>query len=90
MVVRQQGQVLLGQRQVLQPLAQDRFEALVAARAEADGATAGQLQAHFAVGFAQAQDAQAGPVALLRMDAPFEDVLDQAGGVRAGLLGPAD
>ena len=72
-VVRQQGQVLLGQRQVFQPLAQDRFEALVAARAEADGATAGQLQTRLTVGFTQAQDAQAGPVALLRMDAPFED-----------------
>ncbi len=90
MVVRQQGQVGLSQRQVFQPLAQDRFEALVAARAEAEGASAGQLQTHFAMGLAQAQDAQAGPIAVSRVDAPFEDVADHAGRVRPGLLSPAD
>src|SRR5215207_3926812 len=42
------------------------------------------------MGLAQAQDAQAGAVAVLRMDAPFEDGLDHPGGVRPGLLGPAD
>lgn len=89
-VVRQQGQVGLSQRQAFQTLAQDRFEALVAARTEAEGATAGQLQAHFAMGLAQAQDAQAGPVALGWVDAPFEDVADHAGRVRPGLLSPAD
>jgi len=59
-------------------------------RAEAEGASAGQLQTHFAMGLAEAQDAQTGAVTLGRVDAPFEDVADHAGGVRPGLLGPAD
>jgi len=49
--------VLLGQRQVFQALTQDRFEAPVAARAEAEGSSAGRFQARFAMGIAQAQDA---------------------------------
>ena len=40
--------------------------------------------------FAQAQDAQAGAEAVLRMDSAFEDVGDNASGVRPCLLGPAD
>ncbi|MDT4856179.1 hypothetical protein FQZ97_905600 [compost metagenome] len=59
-VVRQQGQVLLGQWQVFQALAQDRFEALVATGAEAEGSPAGGFQTRFAMGFTEAQDAQAG------------------------------
>lgn len=40
--------------------------------------------------FAQAQDAQAGAEAVLRMDPAFEDVGDDAGRIRAGLLCPVD
>lgn len=43
-----------------------------------------------AVLFAQAQDAQAGAEAVLRMDSAFEDVGDNASGVRPRLLCPAD
>ncbi|OSR64447.1 hypothetical protein BV328_05779 [Pseudomonas syringae pv. actinidiae] len=40
--------------------------------------------------FAQAQDAQAGAEAVLRMDSALEDVGDDASGVRPGLFCPAD
>lgn len=42
------------------------------------------------MGLTQAQDAQAGAVAMSRVDAPFEDVADHGSGVRSGLFGPAD
>lgn len=52
-----------------QALAQERCEALIAAFSEADGAQAHQLKTCLAVGFTQAQDAQAGPLVLSQMDA---------------------
>src|SRR5690606_31013961 len=40
--------------------------------------------------FAEPQDAEAGPEALLRMAAALEDLCDQRAGGRAGLVGPGD
>ena len=81
---------MLGQRQALQPLAQDRFEAFVAACAQCQRTLARGFQPRFAVLFTQAQDAQAGAEAVLRVDSAFEDVGDDASGVWPGLLCPAD
>ncbi|CAI9008909.1 hypothetical protein EMIT0324P_90003 [Pseudomonas chlororaphis] len=81
---------MLGQRQPFQSLAQDRFEAFVAACAQCQRTLASGFQPLFAVLFAQAQDAQAGTEAVLRMDSAFEDVGDDAGCIRAGLFCPAD
>lgn len=88
-VARQQRQVRLGQRQALEALAQDRLEAPVATGAEAECTLAGRLQALLAMRLAQAQDAQAGPVAEGRMDAPLEDVADHPGRMGAGMFRPA-
>ena len=65
--VGQQRQILLGQWQALQALAQDRFEAFVTARAQRQRTLASGFQPLFAVLFAQAQDAQAGAEAVLRI-----------------------
>ncbi|KPW71317.1 hypothetical protein ALQ65_00124 [Pseudomonas syringae pv. coriandricola] len=48
------------------------------------------FQPLFAVLFAQAQDAQAGAEAVLRMDPAFEDMSDDTSGVWPGLLSPVD
>ncbi|VVM74897.1 hypothetical protein PS639_05432 [Pseudomonas fluorescens] len=71
-------------------MAQDRFEAFVTARAQCQRTLASGFQPLFAVLFAQAQDAQAGAEAVLRMDSALEDVGDDAGRIRACLLCPAD
>src|SRR5450830_429455 len=89
-LVGQQRQVLLGQWQSFQTLAQDRFEAFVTACAQCQRTLASGFQPLFAVLFAQAQDAQAGTEAVLRMDSSFKDVGDDASGVGPRLLCPAD
>lgn len=86
----QASQVLPGQRQTFQPLTQNRFQAFVAARAQCQRSLASGFQPLFAVLFAQAQDAQAGAEAVLRMDPAFEDVGDDARRIRACLLCPVD
>lgn len=86
-----EGQTALGRRAhtlLVQPILQDRFHAAVGGRADVDGPLAGALQPLVADRLAQAQDAQARPVALLRVAALMQDVLDQGFGVEPDTPGP--
>jgi len=81
-----------GRRQRLgfQAVPEDGVDALVAEGVQRQGAGAGGFQALRAGARPQAQDAQAGPVALDGVGAGDEDLLHQAGGGGADLLRPAD
>src|SRR5690606_37112214 len=81
---------LVGQRLQVELVLQDRFDALEAGRADAQRTDTRRFEAGLAVAFAEPQDAEAGPEALLRMAAALEDLCDQRAGGRAGLVGPGD
>ena len=67
---------------------QDGFQAAVGQRVDVDGPLASGLQAVLAVGLRQTQNAQATAIALLRMAALMQDMLDDGLGVWADTPGP--
>ena len=74
---------------LVEAVAQDGLDAAVAMGAEDERAPAGGFQAFFAVALAQAQDPEAGAVALLGMLAFAQHRRDQRAGGRPDGLGPA-
>jgi len=66
---------------------EDRGDRAVGQAVDLDGAAAGGFETVGSIAFAQAQNAEAGTKTLLGMGLPFENGLDQAGGVRADGLG---
>src|SRR3990167_8718016 len=69
---------------------EDRVDMPIGARADGDGAGAGGLEAGVAVALGEAQDPEAGAVALLGVRPIGEDGLDEGGGLRADRAGPRD
>ena len=74
---------------LVEPVAEDRFDAAVAAAVDGQRPGGGRFQAGGAVALGQALEPEAGAVGLLGM-APGEDGGDQGGGVRSDLPGPVD
>ncbi len=74
---------------LVEPVAEDRFDAAVAAAVDSESPRGGRFQAGGAVALGQALEPEAGAVGLLGMT-PGEDGGDQGGGVRSDLPGPVD
>jgi hypothetical protein len=79
-----------GEGQPIEAVLEDGVDVSVGAGVGGAGAGTGRFQALDAVTLGEAQDAQAGAIALLRVGTIGKDRLDQGGGLGADGAGPVD
>ena len=87
---RRRGRAVRRQRRAVEPVLQDRIDVPVRAGADGQCPGAGGFQPVGAISPPEAEEPQAGPVALLRVGPGRQDRLNELGGLGADLGGPGD